>query len=50
MRDLPIDPENWPGTLEYMKLMEERAKRELYLAEAMAKELSEEYTMNRHRF
>ena len=42
----PLDPENWPGTPEYMELMEECAKRAHYLAEAMA----EEYAMDRHRF
>lgn len=45
-RDLPLDPENWVGTPEYMELMEERAKRAHYLAEAMA----EEYAMDRHQF
>ena len=50
MRDLPIDPENWPGSPEQQAIAEERAKRAHYLAEAMAEELSEEMAMNRHRF
>jgi len=48
--DLPLDPENWPGTPEYMELMEERAKRAHYLAEAAIEELAEEMAMNRHVF
>ena len=44
--DLPLDPENWPGSDEQQELAEERAKRAHYLAEAMA----EEYAMDRHQF
>ncbi len=50
MRDLPLDPENWPGTPEHQALMEERAARAHYLAEAAAEELAEEMAMNRHIF
>ena len=45
-RDLPLDPENFPGTPEHQALMEERAARAHYLAEAMAEEMA----MNRHMF
>ena len=62
--DLPLDPENWPGTPERIALDEERAARAEYLALAMAEEMSaqdhfaeiayqqmlEENAMDRHRF
>ena len=63
-RDLPLDPENWPGTPEYMELLEERAARAHYLAMAAVEEqaaqdhfaelayqqMLEENAMNRHMF
>ena len=47
MRDLPIDPHDWPGTPEYQQLQEERAQRAYFLQLAAMEEQQEIHALRR---